>query len=77
MTSSYADLVNVPSFGKKRENFDPDRGGLVHYCRDCQKETPVECLDEEKAVYICTVCQGRNIATGSAASIAEFYHKRR
>lgn len=38
MSTSYTDLVNVPSFGKKRENtFNPERGDIAFYCRDCRK----------------------------------------
>ncbi len=77
MSSSYNDLVNVSSFGKKRENFEAERGEFIHYCRDCVKEVDVETIDEEKAIYQCTICTGRNISSGSATSIREFYSKRK
>lgn len=77
MSSSYNDLVNVSSFGKKRENFEQERGDFIHYCRDCMKEVAVEIIDEDKAVFKCTVCQGANISSGSATSIREFYAKRK
>lgn len=77
MASTYNDLVNVASFGKKRENFDAERGDLVHYCRDCQKIVDVEVIDEEKGQYRCSICSGRLIATGSHASITEHFLKKR
>lgn len=77
MTSSYNDLVNVASFGKKREHFDAERGALAHYCRDCSKIVEVETLDEELAKYRCTICSGENVATGTEVSLNEHFSKRR
>jgi hypothetical protein len=77
MTSTYNDLVNVASFGKKREYFDAERGEIVHYCRACAKIVPAEVLNEDLAKYRCTVCQGENIATGTEVSVKEHYSKNR
>ena len=56
MVSTYDDLVNVASFGKKRENFELERGELTHYCHSCKKEVEVEINNEEKAEYTCKLC---------------------
>ncbi|MDD2745011.1 MAG: hypothetical protein PHU93_00565 [Candidatus Gracilibacteria bacterium] len=77
MTSSYNDLVNVASFGKKREYFDTERGNIAHYCRDCKKNVDVEVLNEELAKFRCLVCSGVHIATGTAVSLQEHYSKKR
>ena len=77
MTASYNDLVNVATFGKKRENFETERGNLAHYCHDCAKVVEVETVDEGKGRYRCMVCHGEHIATGSEETIREFYVKKR
>ena len=77
MSSTYNDLVNVASFGKKRENFELERGELAHYCHDCKKEVTVEAVSEENAEYTCSICGGKNIATGTQVSIQEFFSKKR
>jgi Zn finger protein HypA/HybF involved in hydrogenase expression len=77
MTSTYNDLVNVASFGKKRENFDFERGALVHYCHDCAGIVEVEVVNEDLGKYRCSVCGSERIASGSEASIREHFIKRR
>ncbi len=77
MSSTYNDLVNVASFWKKRENFEFERGNLVHYCHDCVKTVEVEVIDEEKGIYRCCICSGDRIATGTEASIKERFLKKR
>jgi hypothetical protein len=77
MSSTYNDLVNVASFGKKRENFELERWGLSHYCHDCKEEVAVEVVSEESAEYSCLICSGKNIATGTQISLQEFFSKKR
>ena len=77
MATNYNDLVNISTFGKKRENFDPERGELAYYCRDCEKEVAVEVLDEEAMAVRCAVCSGKKVSMGTSATIREFYAKKR
>lgn len=73
---SYNDLVNVPSFGKRRENFDSERGELAFYCRDCGKQ--VEALRVHPVLhrYECPICKGRHVSMGTTASVKDFYDHR-
>ena len=76
--TAYNDLVNVPSFGKRRENdFKEERGPIVFYCRDCRKKVETTRLNPNKYLYECNECKGRNIALGTDASIDEFYARRK
>ncbi|MFB0964179.1 MAG: hypothetical protein QMC36_00455 [Patescibacteria group bacterium] len=72
---SYNDLVNVPSFGKKRENFDPERGDVVFYCRACGKTVEATRLHPVKYKYECPACKGHEISIGTSAGVKEFYAK--
>jgi Zn finger protein HypA/HybF involved in hydrogenase expression len=74
---SYNDLVNVPSFGKKRENFDPERGDVVFYCRDCSKVVEAIQIHPVKLRYECSLCKGHNLSIGTNSSVRDFYAKRR
>lgn len=73
MSTAYLDLVNVPSFGKKRENnFNPERGDMAYYCRDCHKEVDAIQLEPQKIgkkireyIYECPTCHGKRIALGT------------
>ncbi|MDD2515890.1 MAG: hypothetical protein PHO80_02450 [Candidatus Gracilibacteria bacterium] len=70
---TYDDLINIPSFGKKKENFVEERGPIVFYCKDCKEIVETECINEFKNIYKCAKCKGRNIAFGTQESIKEFY----
>lgn len=72
---SYNDLVNVPSFGKKRENFDPERGDVAYYCRTCQKFVEPVRAHPVKHRYECPNCKGHDVSIGTEASLKEFYSK--
>lgn len=73
MTTSYTDLVNVPSFGKKRENnFNPERGDISFYCRECRKVIEPIRLEPQKIgkeikeyLYECPTCHGKRVAIGT------------
>lgn len=75
--TSYQDLVNVPSFGKKREEFVEERGDVRFYCKDCQKMVETNRLEPQtKYIYECTLCKGKNIAIGTAEGLNDFYGKK-
>ncbi|HRI36127.1 MAG TPA: hypothetical protein PK765_03545 [bacterium] len=71
----YSDLVNVSSFGKKREEFNPERGALAHYCRDCRKVVAATQPNPNKQRYICPLCDGSNISTGTEEGLKGFYER--
>ncbi len=74
---SYNDLVNVPSFGKRRENFDPERGDVAFFCRDCSKNVEAVKTHPVLPRYECPVCKGRNVSIGTEASLKDFYDRHR
>jgi len=65
--------VNVSSFGKKRENnFNPERGDIAFYCRDCRKIIEPIQLEPQKIgkkmkeyLYECPHCHGKRVAIGT------------
>ena len=73
MSTSYTDLVNVPSFGKKREDtFNPERGDVAFYCRDCHQiieaiQLPPQKIGKKMKEYLyeCPICHGQRIALGT------------
>lgn len=75
--TSYNDLVNIPTFGKKKEEFSSDRGEVAFYCRDCQKVVDAVRLNPNKYIYECPECKGRKISIGTINSLGEFYSKKR
>ncbi len=85
MTTSYTDLVNVPSFWKKRENnFSEERGDVSFFCRDCWKEVEAIKLEPVKVgkkireyVYECPICHGKRIAIGTKEGLKEHYERKK
>ena len=84
MTTSYTDLVNVPSFWKKRENnFNLERGDISFFCRECWKAiTPIQ-LEPQKIgkkmreyLYECPHCHGRRVAIGTTEWLKEHYERK-
>ncbi len=84
MSTSYTDLVNVPSFGKKRENnFNPERGDMAFYCRDCRKVIEAIQLEPQKVgkkmkeyLYECPSCHGKRVAIGTKEGLKEHYDRK-
>jgi Zn finger protein HypA/HybF involved in hydrogenase expression len=83
MSTSYGDLVNIPVFGKKRENFNPERGDIVFYCRDCRCEVVPIHLDPVQVgkklreyMYQCPICSGKKVSIGTAEGVKEFYKRK-
>lgn len=84
MSTAYADLVNVSSFGKKRENnFSPERGEIAFYCRDCRKIVTAIRLEPQKIgkkmreyLFECPHCHGKNIAIGTEEGLKEHYDRK-
>lgn len=78
MTTAYNDLINIPSFGKKKETeFADTRWDVKFFCKDCRKIVEVTRLHPQKYDYECNECKEKNIAIGTEASLAEVYlHKK-
>jgi len=84
-TTSYADLVNVPSFGKKREDtFNPERGDVGFFCRDCWKQVEAIKLEPQKIgkrmkeyIYECPICHGKRVAIGTIEGLKEHYERKK
>ena len=77
MATSYNDLMNIPTFEKKKAEFSPERGDVKFYCRDCQKVVEPTRLHPVKYVYECPECKSRRISMGTEKTLAEFYSKKR
>ena len=85
VSTSYTDLVNVPSFGKKRENnFNPERGDMGFFCRDCWKVVEAIHLEPQKIgkqvreyLYECPICHGKRIALGTIEGLKEHYDRKK
>ncbi len=85
MSTSYTDLVNVPSFGKKRENnFAPERGDIAYFCRECWKQVDAIELEPQKIgkhtrefLHECPICQSKRIAVGTVEWLKEHYERKK
>lgn len=71
--TTYNDLINVPSFGKKKENFKDDRGDIRFYCRDCRKVVDAKRLNPNKYIYECESCKQKNISIWTKEGLVDFY----
>ena len=84
MSTSYTDLVNVPSFGKKREStFNPERWEMAFYCRDSPQVVEAIHLEPQKVgkkmkeyLYECPLCHGKRIALGTVEGLKEHYDRK-
>lgn len=50
-----------------------DRGGIVFYCKDCEKIVATDRVGM-RYVYKCKKCKTKNVAFGTEASIKKFFH---
>ena len=71
--STYNDLINIPTFGKKIEDFKEDRWDVKFYCRDCKKSVEVTRLDPNKYIYQCKECGSKNISIWTQEGLKDFY----
>jgi hypothetical protein len=69
--TTYGDMVNVSSFGKRRTEFSFDRGGVLCFCKKCNK--PIQALQKDTRQYqrTCPLCGGHHIAIGTVAGMRE------
>lgn len=71
--STYNDLINIPTFGKKKEDFKEDRWEVKFYCRDCKKIVEITRLDPNKYIYECNECKWKNISIWTTEWIKDHY----
>lgn len=75
--ATYNDLVNIPTFEKRKEEFSQERGEVTFYCRDCQKNVEAIRLNPDKYLYECPICKGKHISIGTEGSVKEVYSRKR
>lgn len=78
-----SDLINVSSFGKRRVNFNAERGQVCFYCHDCETFVAVRKMDPSEAkkakhhsrqhAYACEKCKKFNVSFGTEESLREVY----
>lgn len=71
--TNFWDLVNIEQFWDKRETFNPERGEVSFYCKDCQTLVEVERKKPKSYVFTCKVCDGKNIAVGTQQGLKDNY----
>ncbi|HBB02870.1 MAG: hypothetical protein US89_C0007G0055 [Candidatus Peregrinibacteria bacterium GW2011_GWF2_38_29] len=49
-------------------------GGIVFYCKDCEKIVQADRAFGKKYVYKCRICKTKNVAFGTEKSIATYFH---
>jgi len=71
------DLVNIEEFGEKRDYFDPERGDVAFYCKDCEKIVETKRDEKKKYDFQCTLCPSKNIAIGTEKWLKENYFRKK
>ncbi|MDD5769359.1 MAG: hypothetical protein PHE25_00175 [Candidatus Gracilibacteria bacterium] len=69
---TYNDLINIDDF-EKRETFNPERGDVAFYCKDCEEIVQTERKNPNGYIFICKKCSGTNVAVGTLAGLKENY----
>ncbi len=75
--SDYSDLVNIEEFWEKRENFNPERGDISFYCKDCSQIVETDREKPRSYIFICKLCKGKNVAIGTESGLKENYERKR
>lgn len=71
--SNFWDLVNIEDFWEKRNYFNPERGEIAFYCKDCKSIVETERKNPKGYDFICMQCKGKNIAIGTLEWLKENY----
>lgn len=69
---SYNDLINIEDFAK-RETFTQERWDITFYCKDCKSIVETTRKNPKWYTFICTKCEGTNIAIGTYEGISNQY----
>lgn len=76
--SNFWDLVNIEEFWEKREYFNPERGEVAFYCKDCEELVETTRGEgKKKYEFICKKCEGKNVAIWTAAGLKENYFRKK
>ena len=75
--ADFWDLVNIEEFGEKRNYFDPERGEVSFYCKDCEELVETTREKPKKYDFTCSKCQGANVAIGTRAGLKENYFRKK
>jgi len=75
--SDFWDLVNIEEFWEKREYFDPERGDVSFYCKDCEELVETTREKPKKYTFTCNKCKGSNIAIWTHAGLKENYFRKK
>jgi len=59
---SYNDLINIDSFGEKKDIFSQERWDVSFYCKDCCKLVEVDRPNEKGYTFVCKTCKWKNVA---------------
>jgi predicted RNA-binding Zn-ribbon protein involved in translation (DUF1610 family) len=73
MPNNYSDLLNVDDFWEKRINFNPERGDVAFYCKDCEEMVETDRPNPNSYIFICKKCGWKNIAIGTHEWLKENY----
>lgn len=71
------DLVNIEEFWEKREYFNPERGEVSFYCKDCEKLVETERKNPKGYVFSCKECSGTNVAIWTEAGLKDNYMRKK
>ena len=63
--SIFWDLINIEEYWEKREQFNPDRGWIAFYCKNCKTLVETEEDKEKKYRYFCKECGWDEIVIGT------------
>ncbi|MFA5917306.1 MAG: hypothetical protein WC850_03690 [Candidatus Gracilibacteria bacterium] len=70
---SYNDLINIDELNKRKEEFNPERGDVSFYCRDCKMVVKTKRPNPNGYKFICEVCNGSNISIGTLEGLKNNY----
>lgn len=76
--SNFGDLVNIEEFGEKREYFNPERGEVAFYCKDCEQLVETTRGEKNKKYeFTCKSCGSTNVAIGTETGLKENYFRKK
>lgn len=59
---SYAELINIDDFAKKKEEFEKNRWDVAFYCKDCKKIVETTRPNPKWYTFICKECKSKKVA---------------
>ena len=68
-------MTAVEIVRKEKITFNPERGGIVFFCHDCNALVETDRPDTKKMKFLCSVCKGRKISYGTEESLKEHYKR--